>query len=72
LVRISWPGIPPVSKGAKMGIELHAPSQIVAVVSLALAVLALVCYVFADTNLAFWMALLAYLAGAIGTIVKTE
>jgi hypothetical protein len=56
-----------------MGIELHAPSQIVACVSLALAVLALVCYLFAaNTNVAFWMALLAYLAGAIGTIVKTS
>ena len=55
-----------------MEIELHAPSQIVAVVSLAVAVLALVCYFVAGTNVAFWMAMLAYLAGAIGTIVKTE
>jgi hypothetical protein len=55
-----------------MEIELHAPSQIVAVVSLALAVLALVCYFVADMNVAFWIALMAYVAGALGAIVKTE
>ena len=58
-----------------MEIEFHAPSQLVAIVSLALAVLALVCYFVtppANVGIAFWMALLAYVVGGLGTIVKTS
>jgi hypothetical protein len=58
-----------------MEIEFHAPSQLVAIVSLALAVLALVCYFVAppaNVGIAFWIALLAYVVGGLGTIVKTS
>ena len=57
-----------------MEIELHAPSQLVAVVSLALAVLALVCYFIAPDNVgvAFWMAIMAYVVGGLGSVVKTS
>jgi len=56
-----------------MEIELHAPSHIVLVVSLALAVLALICYFMATpatVGVAFWIALLAYVVAAGGTILK--
>jgi hypothetical protein len=55
-------------------IELHPPSQMVLVVSLALAVLALICYFVmtpATVGIAFWMALMAYVVAAGGTILKT-
>jgi hypothetical protein len=56
-------------------IELHAPSQMVLVVSLALAVLALICYLIATPatlGIAFWMLLVAYLVAAGGAILKTS
>jgi hypothetical protein len=57
-----------------MKIEVHAPSTLVLVVSLALAVLAIVGYFVAapaDIYIAFWVSILAYVVAAIGTIVKT-
>ena len=58
-----------------MEIEFHAPSQLVAIVSLALAVLALVCYFVAppgNVSIAFWLAILAYVVGGFGALVKTS
>jgi hypothetical protein len=58
-----------------MEIELHAPSHMVLVVSLALAVPALVCYLVATPatlGIAFWMALMACVVAAGGTILKTS
>jgi len=55
-----------------MGIEIHAPSTLVLVVSLALAVLALISYLIAgNIPIAFWTAIMAYVVGALGTTVKT-
>jgi hypothetical protein len=57
-----------------MDIEAHAPSTLVIVVSLALAVLALVCYfVVTPDNMpvVFWISMMAYVVGALGTMVKT-
>jgi hypothetical protein len=57
-----------------MDIEIHAPSPLVLVVSLVLAALALIGYFMAtpDTvHLAFWVAILAYVVAALGSIVKT-
>jgi hypothetical protein len=57
-----------------MEIETHAPSTLVLVVSLALAVLALVCYFVATPDnlfIAFWAALMAYVVAALGALVKT-
>jgi hypothetical protein len=48
---------------------------LVLVVSLALAVLALICYLIATPatlGFAFWMALLAYVVAAGGAILKTS
>ena len=58
-----------------MEIELHARSHLVLVVSLALAVLALICYLIATPatlGIAFWIALLAYVVAAGGAILKTS
>jgi hypothetical protein len=68
-------GNSPAAKEGHMEIELHAPSHMVLVVSLALAVLALVCYLVATPatlGIAFWMALMAYVVAAGGTILKTS
>jgi hypothetical protein len=56
-----------------MNIEVHAPSTLVLVVSLALAVLAIVSYFVApnDLHMAFWVSILAYVVAALGTMVKT-
>jgi hypothetical protein len=55
-----------------MSIEIHAPSTLVLVVSLALAVLALISYLVAGNIVtAFWSAMMAYVIGALGTTVKT-
>jgi len=50
-----------------MQFDLHAPSQLVLLVSLALAVLAVVCYFVvtpATVALPFWLAILAYAVAA--------
>jgi len=55
-----------------MDIEIHAPSTLVLVVSLALAVLALISYLVADNvHTAFWIAIMAYVVAALGATVKT-
>jgi hypothetical protein len=55
-----------------MNVELHAPTTLLLVISIVLAVLALLCFfVVTNTATAFWMALTAYLVMALGTIVKT-
>ena len=57
-----------------MNIEVHAPSMLAVVVSLALAVLALICYFVAspdNMHIAFWVSILAYVVGALSTMVKT-
>ena len=56
-----------------MKVEVHAPSQILLVVSLALVVLALICFFVppAGAIVGFWLAILAYCVMGIGTIVKT-
>jgi len=58
-----------------MEFELHAPSQLVLLVSLLLAVLALVCYFVvtpATVAFPFWLAILAYVVAALGATVKTS
>ena len=55
-----------------MNIEVHAPSQIVLVVSLALAVLAIIGWFLDSADIAFWLAIMAYVAAALGTLVKTD
>jgi len=55
-----------------MNVEVHAPSKLVLVVSLVLAVLALLCYFVApDTPVGFWIAILAYAVTALNCMVKT-
>ena len=58
-------------RGANMKIEIHAPSTLVLVVSLALAVLAIIGYFVADAHVAFWIGILAYVIAALGSMVKT-
>jgi hypothetical protein len=56
-----------------MNIEVHAPSELLLVVSLAIVVLALICFFVAGAGVAigFWLAIIAYCVMGIGTIVKT-
>jgi hypothetical protein len=55
-----------------MELEIHTPSMPVLVVSLVLAVLALVCYFAAPiTPFGFWIAIMAYVVLALGITVKT-
>jgi hypothetical protein len=57
-----------------MEIEAHAPSTLVIVVSLALAVLGLVCYFVVTPDnmpIAYWVSMMAYVVAALGTMVKT-
>jgi hypothetical protein len=54
-----------------MNVELHAPSMPVAATSLVVAVLALICYLFAtpgNVHIPFWVAIVAYLVGAFGVV----
>jgi hypothetical protein len=50
-----------------MNIEVHAPSQLLLVVSLVLIVLAVLLCFFVNTAAAFWIALAAYLVMGLGT-----
>ena len=55
-----------------MNVEVHAPSTPVLVISLVLAVLALLCYFLVPAApIGFWIAILAYSVMALGTLVKT-
>ena len=58
-------------RGHEMNIEIHAPSQIILIVSLGISALALVCYVILAPSAAFWMALMANAIMVLGTLVKT-
>ena len=56
-----------------MNIEIHAPTVQVLLISLAIALLAMICYLFFIPYLtpnAHWIALIAYVALALGTTVK--
>jgi hypothetical protein len=52
-----------------MKIGLHAPSKPALVVSLPLAILALIGY-FVDSSFAFFIATFAYIVGAFGVLLK--
>ena len=52
-----------------MKIEIHAPSKPAVVVSLLLAILALIGY-FVDSSFAFSIAMFAYIVGALGVLVE--
>ena len=52
-----------------MKIGIHAPSKPTVVVSLLLAVLALIAY-FVDSSFAFSIAMFAYIVGALGVLVE--
>lgn len=57
----------------KMKIELHAPSIVVVVVSLFLALFALIGIFYQVpvlTPIAFWLSFIAYAVLALGTLVK--
>jgi len=57
-----------------MNIEVHAPSQTVLLVSLVLALLAVIGAAFTIAYLsswAFWLAILAYVVLALGALVKS-
>ena len=53
-----------------MKIGIHAPSKLAVVVSLLLAILALIGY-FVNTPAAFWIAMFAYIIGALAVLVET-
>ena len=58
-----------------MNIGIQAPSLISVVVSLALAVLAVICFFAvtpANMPIAFWISIMAYVVGALGVMVKTD
>ena len=59
-----------VGSGAPtMKIGIHAPSKPAVVVSLLLAILALIGY-FVDSSFAFFIAMFAYIVGALGVLVE--
>jgi hypothetical protein len=58
-----------------MSIGIQAPSLISVVVSLALAVLAVICFFVvtpATLPIVFWISMMAYVVGALGVMVKTD
>ena len=57
-----------------MQIEIHTPSKFALVVSLALAVLALICFKVVtpdNVHIGFWVSIMAYIVLALATVVKT-
>jgi hypothetical protein len=50
-------------------VGLHAPSKPAVVVSLLLAILALIGY-YVDSSFAFFIAMFAYIVGALGVLVE--
>ena len=52
-----------------MKIEIHAPNKPPVVVSLLLAILALIGY-YVDSSFAFVIAMFAYIVGALGVLVE--
>ena len=53
-----------------MEIGIHAPNKLAVIVSLVLAVLAIIAQ-FVASPAAFWIAIFAYLVGALGVVLKT-
>jgi hypothetical protein len=53
-----------------MNIEIHAPSTRLLVVSVALALLAVICYMTLTPNIAFGIAILAYLVLGLAVMLK--
>ena len=53
-----------------MKIGIHAPSKPAVVVSLLLAILALIGYYVVDSSFAFFIAMFAYFVGALGILVE--
>ena len=52
-----------------MKIGIHTPNKPPVVISLLLAILALIGY-FVNTQAAFWIAMFAYIVGALGVLVE--
>ena len=53
-----------------MEIGIHEPNRLAVIVSLSLAVLAIIAQ-FVASPLAFWIAMFAYVVGALSVLVKT-
>ena len=53
-----------------MEIGIHEPNKLAVIVSLSLAVLAIIAQ-FVASPLAFWIAMFAYVVGALSVLVKT-
>jgi hypothetical protein len=53
-----------------MEIGIHEPNRLAVIVSLSLAVLAIIAH-FVGSPLAFWIAMFAYVVGALSVLVKT-
>lgn len=53
-----------------MEIGFHEPNKLAVIVSLVLAILAIIAQ-FVASPAAFWIAIFAYLVGALGVLVKT-
>jgi len=53
-----------------MEIGIHEPNRLVVIVSLLLAVLAVIAQ-FVGSPMAIWIAMFAYVVGALGVLVKT-
>ena len=54
-----------------MEIGVHTPNWLVIIVSLVLAVLALIAYFVGSVVTGFWIAIFAYVVAAGGVLVKT-
>jgi hypothetical protein len=69
-LRIGWSKAQKVSLGTRtIKIGIRAPNKPPVVVSLLLAILALIAY-FVNTPAAFWIAMLAYIVGALAVLVE--
>ena len=53
-----------------MEIGIHEPNKLAVIVSLLLAILAIIAH-FVASPVAFWIAIFAYIVGALGVLVKT-
>jgi hypothetical protein len=54
-----------------MQVGIHTPSWPVVIVSLILAILAIIGYFVGAIDVGFWIAIFAYVVGALGVMVKT-
>jgi hypothetical protein len=65
-------GIPPIcEREAYMEIGIHTPSWVSVVVSLFLVLFALLFFMVGQPVVGFWTAIVAYVVGALGVMVKT-